>query len=66
MPVMSVCDRDNLCVDCDDELCWKHGDIGADCPKWKCDNCQPYDCEHCNFIKDYIEEYRKSYKKSMP
>lgn len=62
MRIVDVCNRDNLCVDCDNERCRRFGDIGADCPKWTCDNCPPYDCEHCQFIKDYIEEYRKSRK----
>lgn len=60
MRIVGVCNRDNLCFDCDNESCRRHRDIGADCPKWTCDNCPPYDCEHCQFIKDYIEEYRKS------
>lgn len=54
---LSVCNRDNLCVDCDDKECHHAGDIGADCPKWKCDH--PFgDCENCAFIKKFVEEMR--------
>lgn len=56
---LSVCNRDNLCVDCDSETCLRAGDIGADCPKWKCDNPNGSDCEDCAFIKEFVEEMRK-------
>ena len=32
------------------------GDIGADCLKWACDNYPTYDCNHCQFIKGFIEK----------
>lgn len=51
---MSVCNRDNWCVDCDYEKCWHHGDIATDCPKWKCDN--HFDCWNCDFIKELYKE----------
>ena len=33
-----------------------HGDIGADCPKWVCD--QDGDCEHCEWIRKYVKLMR--------
>ena len=59
---LSVCKRENLCVDCDNEKCHRHGDPGADCPKWKCDHLTG-DCDNCAFIKRYQEEMRKQYQK---
>lgn len=55
---LSVCNRDNLCVDCDSKTCLSAGDIGADCPKWKCDNPNGSDCEDCAFIKEFVGEMR--------
>ena len=55
-PTITECHRTNLCVDCDDKACSHHGDIGADCPKWKCDN--NHDCEHCEWIKAYTKLMR--------
>lgn len=55
---LSECNRDNLCVDCDDKKCNHCGDIGADCPKYQCDNDITLDCNHCAFIKDYQEKFR--------
>lgn len=53
------CTRQNTCYDCDNEKCTWHGDKGADCPKYKCD--RDMDCEHCEFIDEFIEEERKKY-----
>ena len=55
---LNECTRDNLCVDCDNEKCLAHGDIGADCPKWKCD--RDNDCEHCEWIKAYVKLMRRN------
>lgn len=52
------CNKPGLCVDCKDNECHHAGDIGADCPKWKCDNDKPQDCTHCNFIKSYVKDFR--------
>lgn len=59
------CTRQNLCVDCDDESCIRHGDPEQDCPKYHCDMPEPlkHDCENCNFLKRYQEEMRKVYRK---
>jgi hypothetical protein len=56
------CYRQNLCVDCDDTECTSCGDIGADCPKWRCDNDKTLDCENCEFLKGYVAEMREYYK----
>lgn len=53
---LNECSRDCLCVDCDNEKCSAHGDIGADCPKWVCD--RDHDCEHCEWIKAYVKLMR--------
>ena len=57
------CKRDNLCVDCDKEDCLHHGKIMPDCPKYDCDNEPLYDCENCEFIKQYQQDYREKQKK---
>lgn len=59
MATLGECNRDNLCVDCDSTTCLRAGDIGADCPKWVCDNVPYGECENCEFIKEYAESYRK-------
>ena len=51
------CERDNLCVDCDDPDCLHAGDIGADCPKWVCD--MPNECEQCLWIREYVAKVRE-------
>ena len=35
----------------------------ADCPKYHCDNSVHYDCDHCTFIDQHIQETRAFYKK---
>lgn len=57
MLTMSECTRKNTCYDCDNEACWHHGKKEADCPKYGCYE----DCDHCEFINDFIEEERKEY-----
>lgn len=56
---LSVCNRDNLCVDCDSEKCILAGEIMSDCPKYHCDNDMIHDCEHCEFIRELQEEMRE-------
>ena len=51
------CTRDNFCFECDNENCAHHGDIGADCPKYRCD--QQDDCEHCEWIRGLIKEIKE-------
>lgn len=53
--IIRECHRVNWCVDCDDNKCLHHGKIGADCPKWECDNENILDCENCDFIKELYE-----------
>lgn len=52
MVEINRCTRPNFCADCDDPHCIFAGDIGADCPKWKCDN-PIMDCENCEFLMEY-------------
>ena len=54
------CTRYNLCVDCDNLACHHCGDIGADCPKYQCDNDIINDCENCEFIKQYQQAIRNN------
>lgn len=58
------CTRRTTCYDCDNKKCYHHGDKGADCPKYHCDNDILQDCEHCDFIESYIRVIRndKAYK----
>ena len=65
LPDIRICYRDNWCVDCDDEKCWHHGDIGADCPKWKCDQGFETDCEDCEFIKELYKEMHMEKKEKF-
>lgn len=57
MVTINICDRNILCVDCDDRDCMFAGCIEADCPKWVCDN-PTLDCETCEFLKEYVKEIR--------
>ena len=59
--MMNECDRLTTCYDCDNTECGHHGDKGADCPKYRCDNVNLMDCEHCEFIDGWIEWERKQY-----
>lgn len=61
---LSLCTKHSLCVDCDSKTCFRAGDIGADCPKYSCDNTPPNDCENCQWIKDYVQIMRKEYRKT--
>ena len=58
---LSECNRQNLCVDCDNTKCLHHGKMIADCPRYRCDRPKEfqYDCEHCEFIDGFIEDMRK-------
>ena len=58
MITITECHRNNLCVDCDDSHCGHAGDIGADCPKWKCDMPE-YECEDCPWIREYVKRARR-------
>lgn len=49
---LSICNKDCFCVNCDSTTCLRAGDIGADCPKYHCDN--QMDCENCEFIKNLV------------
>ena len=60
MLTLNECTKNILCVDCTEESCLQHGKNMADCPKYHCDNKQIHDCEHCDFIKEYQEGYRKA------
>lgn len=61
--IIRECFRANWCVDCDDNKCVHHGKIGADCPKWKCDNENTLDCENCDFIKElYVIDHKHQIK----
>ena len=56
---INECTRDNLCVDCDDDRCIFQAKKESDCPKWRCDMPKGIDCEHCEFIDEFISEMRK-------
>lgn len=58
MVTIRECERDNLCVDCDNLECLGAGDVGADCPKYHCDNDVVLDCENCTFIREYQQAMR--------
>lgn len=56
---LSVCNRDNLCIDCDDEFCYHAGSAEPDCPIFIADvTCGDTDCNHCEFIREFQEEMR--------
>ena len=55
---LRTCKRDNFCYECDNKECALCGDIGADCPKWKCDMPDGTECEHCSWITCYIDRTR--------
>ncbi len=55
------CTRDNFCFECDNKNCVFCGDIGAECPKYKCDMPEPmrYECEKCPWIRNYINKLKE-------
>lgn len=63
MKIVGVCNRNTLCLDCDNPDCLRAGDIEQDCPKYSCDNAVKYDCENCEFMKKYQEHMRAQYQK---
>jgi hypothetical protein len=62
---INECTRKNLCVDCDNEKCWFHGKLIADCPKHRCDRPEHLfeDCETCAFLKRFQKDMRKEYER---
>ena len=46
------------CRDCTNTHCYLHGDVSADCPKYKCDRPDEYKyaCDKCEFIDRYIKD----------
>lgn len=62
--VMSECTRQNTCFDCDSERCLHKGRKEADCPKYRCDRPGGKNCDHCDFIDDFIERERKWYREN--
>lgn len=65
MSEIHLCERQNLCVDCDDTQCAFQGKLRADCPKFRCDRPEEFrlDCKSCGYIKHYIKEMRAAYEK---
>lgn len=65
MTEIHLCERQSLCVDCDNIRCTHQGKIGADCPKYHCDRPEDFrlQCETCGFIKKYVKEMRAEYEK---
>lgn len=63
--IIKECHRKNLCIDCDNEACWFHGKLIADCPKYHCDRPpeQVEDCESCAFLKRYTADMREGAQK---
>lgn len=59
MTSISVCKKNNLCVDCKETRCYHCGKLSADCPKYWCDNVKTMDCENCEFIREYVKNARK-------
>lgn len=59
---LGICNRPNLCVDCDSEDCGLAGDPQSDCPKWECDR-PDIPCEECDFLREYVEEWRKNHER---
>lgn len=52
-----ICERKNLCVDCEDKSCSLHGKLASDCPKYRCDNGN--DCENCEYLSDFMAKKRR-------
>jgi len=47
---LGVCERKNLCVDCDSEICGHAGVPEADCPLWVCKHPE-LECKDCDILK---------------
>lgn len=62
MLTIEECHKNIPCVDCDDDTCNNQGKKSSDCPKYHCDNKVVLDCEHCEFIDRFIEEWREALK----
>ena len=67
MITIEECTRKKTCYDCDNIRCGFQGQKEADCPKYRCDrpDILAYDCEHCAFIDNFIEDMRKEYGKKV-
>ena len=61
MLTLTTCHEQKLCVDCKNKSCMHAGQVQADCPKYRCDNKNPNDCENCEFIKTYAKTMRQQY-----
>lgn len=61
MMTFNECTRNVPCIDCDNVKCIFQGKKESDCPKYHCDRPDKlkHDCEHCQFIDDFIEDMRK-------
>lgn len=59
---MPTCKRKNLCFDCDDEACYNRGQAMADCTQRDCYTTPRFDCDHCDYIKQYQVKMREYYK----
>ncbi len=56
-----TCKKKIPCVDCENTGCWFQGRKESNCPKYKCDREGKdfLDCDHCDFIDEWIERMRK-------
>ena len=59
---IGLCEMKNTCYDCNSDRCALRGKKESDCPKYRCDNPVPDDCDNCSFINMYIDMERKRYK----
>ena len=60
---MIECNRNLLCIDCNDTECWHQGKKESDCPEYRCD--KSLDCNKCAFIDQYIDDMRKMAKEKI-
>jgi len=60
---IGLCDRKNLCIDCDNTRCGHCGQLLADCPKYRCDRPPGLieDCGTCEFLQEYQKDMREYY-----
>ena len=60
---INYCNRQNLCVDCNNKDCSLAGKLISDCPKYRCDREGDLfeDCESCDFLKVYSNDMREFY-----